>query len=51
VDDFIALMGAVDGILQAQSEADAAYFLANAAGRFGSAETARIRPGLLRAYS
>lgn len=50
VDDFIALVGAVDGILQAQAEADAGYFFANASGRSGPAEAPRIRAGMLRAY-
>ena len=50
VDDLIALVGAVDGILQAQSAADAEYFLAIAGRRFAGEEEAGIRALLLRAY-
>jgi len=50
VDDLIALVGAVDGILQAQSVADADYFLAIAGRRFTGEEEAGIRALLLRAY-
>jgi hypothetical protein len=50
VDDLIALVGAVDGILQAQSAADAEYFLAIAGRRFTGEEEAGIRALLLRAY-
>ncbi len=50
VDDLIGLIGAVDGILQAQSEADAEYFLAVAGRRFTGEEEAGIRALLLRAY-
>ncbi len=50
VDDLIALVGAVDGILRAQSEADADYF-ARVSGRTMSAEErARLLAGLLDAY-
>jgi len=50
VDDLIALVGAVDGILQAQAGADAEYF-AQACGRaVGGAERSRIEEGFLRAY-
>jgi hypothetical protein len=50
VDDLIALVGAVDGILQAQSKADAGYFV-QICGRPVSAEDAgRLEAGLLRAY-
>jgi hypothetical protein len=50
VDDLIDLVGAVDGILQAQSAADAEYFLAIAGRRFTGEEEAGIRALLLRAY-
>jgi hypothetical protein len=50
VDDLIALVGAVDGILQAQSAADADYFLASAGRAFGSDEAAALRDRLLAAY-
>jgi len=50
VDDLIELVGAVDGILQAQAEADADYFLATAGRRFNGEEAAGIRAVLLRAY-
>ena len=50
VDDLIGLVGAVDGILQAQSAADAEYFIAIAGRRFTGEEEAGIRALLLRAY-
>jgi hypothetical protein len=50
VDDLIALVGAVDGILQAQSAADAEYFLAIAGRRLTGEEETGIRALLLRAY-
>jgi hypothetical protein len=51
VDDLIALVGAVDGILQAQAAADAAYFV-SACGdaSFTSLEQARIEAQMLKAY-
>jgi hypothetical protein len=50
VDDFIALVVAVDGILQAQSASDAEYF-ASACGRMVDAEeTAEIGAAFLKAY-
>jgi hypothetical protein len=50
VADLIALVGAVDGILQAQSAADAAYF-ARACGRnVDREEEARVAAALLKAY-
>jgi len=50
VDDLIALVGAVDGILQLQAEADATYFV-NVIGRaFADAEVGHIRDTVLRAY-
>lgn len=50
VDDLIDLVVAVDGILQAQSEADANYFCLIAGRTFDSKERIRVREGLLRAY-
>ncbi len=50
VDDLIALVGAVDGILQGQAAADADYFLAIAGRRFHGEEEAGIRALVLRAY-
>jgi len=50
VTDLIDLVAAVDGILQAQSQADAAYFLGIAGRRFTGEEEAGIRALLLRAY-
>jgi hypothetical protein len=50
VDDLIELVVAVDGILQAQSEADANYFCMIAGRVFDAEERDRVREGLLRAY-
>ena len=50
VDDLIGLVGAVDGILQAQSAADAEYFVAIAGRSFTGDEEAGIHALLLRAY-
>lgn len=50
VDDLIGLVGAVDGILQAQASADVEYFLAHAGRRFGPAERDAIASGVLSAY-
>ena len=50
VDDLIALVGAVDGILREQSAADADYFVGIARRRFDGQETAALRSGLLNAY-
>jgi hypothetical protein len=50
VDDLIDLVVAVDGILQAQSEADANYFCLIAGRVFDAEERDRVRDGLLRAY-
>ena len=50
VDEFIELVAAVDGILQVQAAADAAYF-AQACGRaVGQAEEARLGAAFLKAY-
>lgn len=50
VTDFIALVTAVDGILQAQAAADADYFIGAAARAFSGGETAEIHTTLLGAY-
>ncbi len=50
VDDFIALVGAVDGLLQGQSMADVAYFRAIAEGRFTDAQVKALEQGVLKAY-
>ena len=50
VNDFIALVGAVDGILQAQASADVRYFVSIAEGRFDEAELERLREATLGAY-
>ena len=50
VEDLIALVGAVDGILQAQSAADAEYFVRNAARRYSEPEVADIKSVVLGAY-
>jgi hypothetical protein len=50
VDDLIALVGAVDMIVQTQAESDAAYFVRNAGRVFTSGEAAAIRDVLLKAY-
>lgn len=50
VDDFIALVGAVDGILQAQALADADYFAMNCGRDVSPDETAAIKVAFLKAY-
>ena len=50
VDDFISLVGAVDGLLKMQATEDVAYFLANATGRYDSRQVEEIGQGVLRAY-
>jgi hypothetical protein len=50
VDDLIALVAAVDGILQAQSASDADYFVRCAMRPFSEEERARIRTSVLSAY-
>jgi len=50
VDDFIDLVIAVDGILQAQAAADAAYFAAACGRVLDAATQARVRGGVLAAY-
>ncbi|MFO1312660.1 MAG: hypothetical protein U1F41_11430 [Burkholderiales bacterium] len=50
VDDLIALVGAVDGIVQAQAASDARYFIASAGSVFSEVEKALIGETFLRAY-
>jgi hypothetical protein len=50
VDDLIALVGAVDGILQAQAMADADYFIQAAGSRFTDAQREQIHEKVLKAY-
>jgi hypothetical protein len=49
VDDLIELVGAVDGILQAQAGADARYFM-RICGDFGPEDATRLEAGFLKAY-
>jgi hypothetical protein len=50
VDDLISLVGAVDGILQAQSAADVEYFARIASRQFSEAEIADLKRTVLGAY-
>ncbi|WP_284618584.1 hypothetical protein [Aquabacterium humicola] len=50
VDELIGLVGAVDGILQAQARADAAYFCGMTGRTAPSDERRRIEDGVLKAY-
>jgi hypothetical protein len=50
VTDFIDLVAGVDGILQAQAQADAEYFVAAAARPFGADREQAIRDAVLKAY-
>ena len=50
VDGLIALVGAVDGILQAQAAADARYFCAIAGASFDDSQSAQIQAAVLKAY-
>jgi hypothetical protein len=50
VDDLIALVAAVDGILQAQSKADASYFIRNVRRTFSTEEATETEATLLAAY-
>jgi hypothetical protein len=50
VNDLIALVAAVDAILQAQSAADADYFIGNVSRSFSVDETAQIKACVLSAY-
>ena len=50
VDDLIALVGAIDGMLQAQSQADAQYFVQIAGTSFEPHQIEAIEAGVLKAY-
>lgn len=50
VDDLIALVGAIDGILQQQAGADADYFVRTSPQALSPAQVARVAAGLLDAY-
>jgi len=50
VTDLIALVGAVDGILQMQAQADADYFIDLTGGAFDTAQQQAIRSTVLAAY-
>ena len=50
VDDLIALVAAVDGILQMQAKADTDYFLRICGRTFGGTEVKRIGEAFLKAY-
>ena len=50
VDEFIELVGAVDGILQAQAASDAGYFAANCGRAVDEEEAGAIKAGFLKAY-
>lgn len=50
VDELIGLVGAVDGILQAQSAADADYFMAMCPKPFSMKQAQRVRELVLKAY-
>jgi len=50
VNDLIALVGAVDGILQAQAAADARYFVDIASGSYSDVQVEQIHAMVLKAY-
>ncbi|MEA3273733.1 MAG: hypothetical protein U9Q81_00215 [Pseudomonadota bacterium] len=50
VDDLIDLVGAVDGIVQLQSEADADYFVRNCGRSLQEGQVQRLKAVLLKAY-
>ena len=50
VDDLIALVGAVDGIVQVQAAADAAFFLSSCGRELSAADADAVRQAFLRAY-
>jgi hypothetical protein len=50
VDEFIELVAAVDGILQAQAKADAGYFAAKCGREVDAAEARAIEAAFLKAY-
>jgi hypothetical protein len=50
VDDLIALVGAVDGILQGQANVDAGYFACHLETSLSAARVQRVRDSILKAY-
>jgi hypothetical protein len=50
VDDLIALVGAVDGIVQAQAAADSAYFIANVGRTLSAPQREAVTQTMLAAY-
>ena len=50
VDDFIALVAGVDGVLQVQAKSDASYFAAVCGRAMSAAERAQVEAHLLAAY-
>jgi hypothetical protein len=50
IDDFIALVAAIEGILQGQARLDAGYFAANCGRTIGELEAAVIEAAFLKAY-
>ena len=50
VDEFIELVAAVDGVLQAQAKADAGYFAATCGRAVGEAESRTVEAAFLRTY-
>jgi hypothetical protein len=50
VDDLIALVAAVDGILQAQAKSDTDYFLIHAGAAFTSEQAQQVHDTVLKAY-
>lgn len=50
VDDLIALVGAVDGVLQEQARADADYFIGAIGRRLESSQAAAVHDRFLKAY-
>ena len=50
VDEFIELVAAVDGILQAQAKADAGYFATTCGRAVGHAEARAVQAAFLKAY-
>jgi hypothetical protein len=50
LDDLIALVGAVDGLVQAQAAADATYFVNIAKASFDQAQATKIGETILKAY-
>ncbi len=50
VDDLIGLVGAVDGILNAQAAADAEYFVANVGQKLTRAQAESVGAAILKAY-